>query len=518
VEKKKKITTKKKNSKKIVPKETSTIKKAPKVQKIKKKKKVNYLNNKDILFQVALSKEDGMMNNRLAHMLQTLTARYAKRGSFAGYCVDDQTTALTKRGWLSCEQITTDDEILSYDVTTKGLVWSKINELYINHEYEGPMDKLDTQGMDALVTPSHKFVSVERGIVPVEDIICNEHITLMGSPTVTDFQPKYTDAFVELVGWVVTEGHYLKGSKQKHMISIYQQEGERADRIRTCLCEGDVHYKEYNFSVTSPLTNRPVITFNCSGKDISTIYNTIAPNRVLTLEFILSLTHHQRLLLINTMINADGWFRPNGGMSYVQKDTEHVDTFLALCTLSGLTTSSTQMEYATPKSRKHPDGGSSLVTSINIYKKPKLYCKSERIDFHGGRASPGGRRDQKANITTQQYKGTIWCPRTDYGTFVCRRNKYIYVTGNTYNEDMQAYAMMMLVKTWNNFNPEKSNNPFAFFTQCIKNSFLQFLKVEKNQRNIRDKMLVNQGMNPSHTYQIEHESSTSLSKNENKKN
>jgi DNA-directed RNA polymerase specialized sigma subunit len=76
----------------------------------------------------------------------------------------------------------------------------------------------------------------------------------------------------------------------------------------------------------------------------------------------------------------------------------------------------------------------------------------------------------------------------------------------TYNEDMQAYAMMMLVRTWRSFNPEKSNNPFAFFTQCIKNSFIQMLNQEKRQRNVRDELLVDKGMNPSYTYQLEHSS------------
>jgi len=70
----------------------------------------------------------------------------------------------------------------------------------------------------------------------------------------------------------------------------------------------------------------------------------------------------------------------------------------------------------------------------------------------------------------------------------------------TYNEDMQAYAMMMLVRTWNSFDPEKSNNPFAFFTQCIKNSFIQYLNQEKRQRNIRDLLLVDQGLNPSYGF------------------
>lgn len=75
------------------------------------------------------------------------------------------------------------------------------------------------------------------------------------------------------------------------------------------------------------------------------------------------------------------------------------------------------------------------------------------------------------------------------------------VVGYSYNDDMQAYAMLMLVKTWRGFNPEKSSNPFAFYTQCIKNSFTQYLKYEKKHRKLRDKMLINEGLSPSFGYE-----------------
>jgi len=73
----------------------------------------------------------------------------------------------------------------------------------------------------------------------------------------------------------------------------------------------------------------------------------------------------------------------------------------------------------------------------------------------------------------------------------------------TYNDDMQGYAMMMICRTWASFKPERSNNPFAYYTQSIKNSFIQFLNQEKRQRNIRDAKLVEQGMSPSYAYQNE---------------
>lgn len=461
------------------------------------KRKTNYLNNKDLLKQVIASKEQGQMSDELAKMLTLLTARYGKKGNFANYCVDEKTEALTKDGWKRYDQLSLSDEILSYDPDDGNLKWSIIKDIFINSDYDGMMHKLDTQGMDALVTPNHKFVSVERGIIPVEDIICNEHIVLTGAP-VQSPERRYSDAFVEFVGWAVTEGHYIRGSVKKRCITISQKEGKNADKIRTALQSSDIPYKEYCWG-------RELVVFNCTGELVSETYDAIAPHRVLSHEFILSLTQEQRLILIETMVNADGWFRPNGGMSYVQKDRSHVDAFLMLCTIAGLTTSSVPMIYKTPASKKNPNGGVSDVVNINMFVTPKLQCKAERIDFHGGRASPGGRREQKKNKPTEHYKGTVWCPQTEYGTFICRRNKYIYVTGNTYNEDMQAYAMMSLVKTWNNFNPERSSNPFAFFTQCIKNSFIQYLKLEKRQRVIRDELLVDSGLTPSYNYQMEYE-------------
>jgi len=97
-------------------------------------------------------------------------------------------------------------------------------------------------------------------------------------------------------------------------------------------------------------------------------------------------------------------------------------------------------------------------------------------------------------------------------TLCMRYAKRGQFAGYTFNEDMQAFAMMMIVRTWNAFNPEKSQNPFAFYTQCIKNSFRQFLNQEKRQRDIRDELLVSSGLSPSHTYMTEYETQQNADK------
>lgn len=70
----------------------------------------------------------------------------------------------------------------------------------------------------------------------------------------------------------------------------------------------------------------------------------------------------------------------------------------------------------------------------------------------------------------------------------------------TYVEDMESYALMTVCKVWNSFNEEKSNNPFAYFTQTIKRAFWQYMYQEEKHRDIRDEMLMQGGELPSHTY------------------
>lgn len=77
------------------------------------------------------------------------------------------------------------------------------------------------------------------------------------------------------------------------------------------------------------------------------------------------------------------------------------------------------------------------------------------------------------------------------------------LAGYSYNEDMQAFALMSLCKTWATFDSDRGTNPFAYYTQCIKNSFNMFLGSEKKQRRIRDSIMVANGMTPSYTYQID---------------
>lgn len=84
-------------------------------------------------------------------------------------------------------------------------------------------------------------------------------------------------------------------------------------------------------------------------------------------------------------------------------------------------------------------------------------------------------------------------------------------TGNftryTYFDEMKSAAIENLVKNaWHKFDAENYENPFAYYTSCVHNSYIQYLKYEKKHRNIRDSLMVKHGLDASFTYMEEHSS------------
>ena len=73
--------------------------------------------------------------------------------------------------------------------------------------------------------------------------------------------------------------------------------------------------------------------------------------------------------------------------------------------------------------------------------------------------------------------------------------------GYTYNEEMRGQALLQLSQIGLQFDEYKSQNPFAYYTAAITNSFTRILNLEKKNQNIRDDMLEQAGLNPSWTRQ-----------------
>ena len=77
--------------------------------------------------------------------------------------------------------------------------------------------------------------------------------------------------------------------------------------------------------------------------------------------------------------------------------------------------------------------------------------------------------------------------------------------GYTYVDEMRGQALVQLSQIGLQFNEAKSDNPFAYYTAAVNNSFTRVLNIEKRNQTIRDDILIDSGHLPSYGRQIQHE-------------
>ena len=66
----------------------------------------------------------------------------------------------------------------------------------------------------------------------------------------------------------------------------------------------------------------------------------------------------------------------------------------------------------------------------------------------------------------------------------------------TYKQEMISDGIENCLQYLHNFNPEKSNNPFAYFTQIIYYAFIRRIQKEKKQTHVKHRMIEKQEFIP----------------------
>lgn len=134
-----------------------------------------------------------------------------------------------------------------------------------------------------------------------------------------------------------------------------------------------------------------------------------APDRVVSLDFIRSLTAAQLELFMDTAIRGDGHMMGGTTPVFGQKDPRRCDAFELAAILSG----------RSPRRSLHRGIGASKDGPRE--KTQHVVTVSDKTT-----SSPKGR-----NVTETTYTGTVWCPTTPNGTWLAEEDGHVFYTGNS---------------------------------------------------------------------------------------
>lgn len=83
------------------------------------------------------------------------------------------------------------------------------------------------------------------------------------------------------------------------------------------------------------------------------------------------------------------------------------------------------------------------------------------------------------------------------------RHRYYY--RYSFLEDMKSRAMCVLMENAFKFDHVTRDNPFSYYTSCVKNAFSNYMNLEAKESAISDEIRMMNGLQPSSNRQINHE-------------
>lgn len=190
-------------------------------------------------------------------------------------------------------------------------------------------------------------------------------------------------------------------------MSIYQNAGPKADEIRQLLLSEGVLFKEF----VRKRHRNPEIEFRIKQESSNYfrehVYNIDGYKKTPKRELLFA--EEQKLkAMFDALISGDGHRRKDGRVSFIQKNKRVVDFMQELCTLLGMRSIVTRRKQGT----------------YSVFITNKRYIGLRKTDGTG------------ISKTHERYIGIVWCPNTDNGTFVARRNGSVFITGNTFPENL----------------------------------------------------------------------------------
>lgn len=340
------------------------------------------------------------------------------------WCVDEETEILTDRGWLRYDELTTEDRAYVLDPE---LGWGKFEQVEAVNVFPAKkrmMRLIETGGFSSLTTAAHRWPvanNTDGGKVrwtTTADLDYRDRIIRAAGTADAPDSQKYSDSFVELVGWFWTEGWIPPADHPDAGLYIAQSvkhNPQHAASIR--------HALQATFPGEWSERHSPddMARFRLKRSAAAHILDVTGDDKEPTAHFLMSLTRSQLRLLIETCMAGDGHNSKSGQQTWYQVSERGVRAFEMLCALAGQpTNTSPQKDYGNRYGRP-PQSVSLLRNGVAT---PLAAIRVKQAGKKGAPRTP-------AIDKLVEKDGIVWCPTTPSGTWLARRNGSVYFTGNS---------------------------------------------------------------------------------------
>ena len=334
-------------------------------------------------------------------------------------CVDKSTEILTVNGWKKYDEVNPGDEILSFNMNSRKIEKDCILKV---HQYDGIMNTIKFQhpSFSAVTTGNHRW-PVWRADGKLVFKTSNQllhrnwpdyHILRCGDNDFTSAE--YTDAEIYVIGMFLTDGTLLKQARG-YAAELFQSKLPIIAKIGDALSKCNIAY-------TKRVTANGYCTWYLKQSDWTNHLAKTFPDRILTAEFILSLSQRQAQLLIEAMLDGDGTrdiVRDSVSKRMCCGTDVKADMFQMLCVVAGYGCSKFEEDQVGNIGRS--DKVSNLSGRVTIRNKYYIVSVLNRRRVH---VYP------KRHCTSTVTDG-VWCVSTKNQTWIARRDGKVYITGNS---------------------------------------------------------------------------------------
>lgn len=332
-----------------------------------------------------------------------------------GHCVDLNTEILTKTGWKFRNELSTNEEIISYNIESNKMEYDVVSDI-IDVNYTGEIIVGKSKSHDFNFTANHTMIARHhpKGKVikiDAKSFANRNRTTLLSASKNTNVTGIGLSKELLQLHIICTADGSLKS--ETNLCRIRVKKPHKISTIKQLLNSLNIEYRQYeskgyqsfNFYLPSELCNLP---FKGLGKHI------------------LDANEEDAGAIFDAYCNSDGHKPTNSNtlIIYSAKENE-IDLLQAMFCQNG---------YHTNKHSRFHGFGKNLQHQLSVTKKEQSVITSKSI--------------KTENVTDTPY----WCVKTRNRTWVMRRNGVVQITGNCHGNHQDSKGKMLDVGLDNAYN------------------------------------------------------------------